>query len=48
MSRGLDIERDDSRDPTSLRDHRREAVERDRERSTRVEIRSLDRRCGFN
>ena len=43
MSRGLDIERDDSRDPTSLRDHRREAVGRDRERSTRVEIRSLDR-----
>ena len=43
MSRGLDIERDDSRDATSLRDHRREAVGRDRERSTRVEIRSLDR-----
>lgn len=43
MSRGLDIERDDSRDPTSLRDHRREAVGRDRERSTRVEIRPLDR-----
>src|SRR5690606_35614727 len=43
MSRGLDIERNDSRDPTSLRDHRKEAVGRDRERSTRVEIRSLDR-----
>ena len=43
MSRGLDIGRDDSRDPTSLRDHRREAGGRDRERSTRVEIRSLDR-----
>ncbi len=43
MSRGLDIGRDDSRDPTSLRDHRRESVGRDRERSTRVEIRSLDR-----
>jgi len=43
MSRGLDIERDDSRDPTSLRDHRREVFGRDRERATRVEIQSLDR-----
>ena len=43
MSRGLDIERDNSRDPTSLRDHRREPVGRDRERSTRAEVRSLDR-----
>ncbi len=43
MSRGLNIERDDSRGPTSLRDHRRESVGRDRECSTRIEIRSLDR-----
>lgn len=45
MSRGLDIERDDHRGPSSRWDHRKEVVDRERttQRPVRIEIRSLDR-----
>ena len=45
MSRGLDIDRDDHRGPSSRWDHRKEVVDRERttQRPVRIEIRSLDR-----